>query len=357
MTLIDFLDQHQQEEILDSILQSLPYVRDDGRIAQLIADYLDFTPTHRIICRSPPELYHQGAWACCITASGEFVVTGNYDGTLNMFDSTTGTWIRTFEGHTHRIHCCCLLAEDTRLVSGSRDNTLKVWDMATAVCVQTLQGHTDAVVACCGSSDGTVVVSASADHTLRMWDRSTGTCLHEFVGHTDTVTACTLSSSGSFIVSASANSMVKIWDVSTETCTRTLFGHHGFVTSCWLFAEDYLHQYIVSTAFDFFNGAEYTLKLWDVATGLCTHTVPNFGPDFGSQCTMSADTHRIAAFNGGRIQVWNRQTGDIQTEQTDDDTSYFSMCFSSNGKFLVCGTEHGVEFRDAITLQRYTESE
>jgi WD40 repeat protein len=55
------------------------------------------------------------------------------------------------------------------VVSGSWDDTLKVWDTSTGRCLITLTGHTGDVEALAILPNGQVV-SASQDNTLKVWD-------------------------------------------------------------------------------------------------------------------------------------------------------------------------------------------
>jgi WD40 repeat protein len=108
--------------------------------------------------------------------------------------------------------------------------------------------------------------------------------------------------------------------------------------SCCLSSTD---TFIVSTS------ANNTLKVWDVATGNCTHTFP----DFGEEYALSGDDRRIAAVDWCLIRTLNIETGEIQTEQLDIDV--WSVCWSSDDQFLVIGTKEGVQIRDANTLKLF----
>jgi WD40 repeat protein len=63
------------------------------------------------------------------------------------------------------------------VVSASGDGTLKVWNLTTGQLLATLQGHTALVTACAVMPDGERVVSASEDRTLKVWDLASHTCL------------------------------------------------------------------------------------------------------------------------------------------------------------------------------------
>jgi WD40 repeat protein len=57
------------------------------------------------------------------------IVTGNVDNTLKIWDSTSGTMLRTLEGHTGFVTSVAISPDAKRLLSGSSDATVKIWDV------------------------------------------------------------------------------------------------------------------------------------------------------------------------------------------------------------------------------------
>jgi WD40 repeat protein len=74
-------------------------------------------------------------------------------------------------------------------ISASGDKTLKIWDTETGTEVRTLSGHTNWVNAVAIAPDGKTAISASGDDTLKIWDTETGTEVRTLSGHTDSVYA------------------------------------------------------------------------------------------------------------------------------------------------------------------------
>ena len=71
---------------------------------------------------------------------------------------------------------------------------------------------------------------AGHDHRATLWDVEGGYRIREFIGHADRVTCVTFSPDGARIATGSADYTVKIWDTATGAQLATL-GHPNEVTS------------------------------------------------------------------------------------------------------------------------------
>ncbi|NJS09874.1 MAG: hypothetical protein HC789_05555, partial [Microcoleus sp. CSU_2_2] len=63
------------------------------------------------------------------------------------------------------------------VVSGSVDGTVRLWDISTGECLKILQGHTSRINYVAFSSNGKIIAACSRDGTIRLWDFETGECL------------------------------------------------------------------------------------------------------------------------------------------------------------------------------------
>uniref|UniRef100_A0A493TA77 Small ribosomal subunit protein RACK1 n=2 Tax=Anas platyrhynchos platyrhynchos TaxID=8840 RepID=A0A493TA77_ANAPP len=75
-----------------------------------------------------------------ISSDGQFALSGSWDGTLRLWDLTTGTTTRRFVGHTKDVLSVAFSSDNRQIVSGSRDKTIKLWN-TLGVCKYTVQRH------------------------------------------------------------------------------------------------------------------------------------------------------------------------------------------------------------------------
>jgi WD40 repeat protein len=112
-----------------------------------------------------------------VTETG-LAVSGSWDGTVRVWDLSTGRLHATLEGHTGGVRAVAV-TETGLAVSGSWDGTVRVWDLSAGRLHATLAGHTGVVTAVAVTDTG-LAVAGSEDGTVRVWDLDSGRCLAVF---------------------------------------------------------------------------------------------------------------------------------------------------------------------------------
>ena len=91
------------------------------------------------------------------------------------------------------IKCIALSENGDFIASGSWDKSVQVWDAKTGEQLRELKGHTNQVTSVAFSPDGNQIVSGSWDQSVRVWDAKTGEQLRKLQGHTSYVTSVAFS--------------------------------------------------------------------------------------------------------------------------------------------------------------------
>src|SRR5262249_32461048 len=78
--------------------------------------------------------------------------------------------LRTLVGHGGEVPAVALSGDGRTAASGAEDGTVRLWDVTTGECARILRGHEGGVTAVALSGDGRTAASGSVDGTVRLWD-------------------------------------------------------------------------------------------------------------------------------------------------------------------------------------------
>jgi WD40 repeat protein len=122
------------------------------------------------------SLPHEGVVeTVAFSPDGQTAITADVkDGSIRLWDTATGTLLRTLKGHALGIKALAVSKDGEYLVSGSHDRTARLWKLSTGESVGLPMPHQAVIRRVVFSADGRNVYTASEDNTARRWHVPTG---------------------------------------------------------------------------------------------------------------------------------------------------------------------------------------
>ncbi len=212
------------------------------------------------------HLYPQrGVWQQCpwfrvaaLSPDGKTVLTGNVDGTAQLFEAATGLPLGEPMQHGRLLISAVTFSPDGKMVITGSHQTARIWETATQKSMAKPLPHPAAnVVALLCSPDGKSVRTADSSGKLRQWETQTGSPVGRTVQLPTTIGLAAFSPDGSILL-ATDNKTARLWQADTGKPLGQPLRHHDLILAV-AFSPDGKRVLTASQ--------DKTAQMWEVDSG------------------------------------------------------------------------------------------
>lgn len=279
--------------------------------------------------------------AVAFDPDGRTVAAGAWDGTVSIWDVTSGRRIHRLVGHSDRIHTVAFSPDGRLIASGSRDHTARIWSTESGAALHVITGHRDRVLALAFSPDGRWLITGSRDHTAKIWstddyrERQTTKPDGSFIGSVAIAPDSRRAALGDWF------GRVAIWPAD-GTSQPTVVAVLDTVRAAFAFSAD-LHTFAAGSRnpANPFDRSLGQIRIYDCATGKVRQSFRGHagGPN---ALAFSPDGRRLASGGADHaVMVWDLATASEPRRLLGHSRAINDVAFSPDGTLLASAGDDG----------------
>lgn len=272
------------------------------------------------------------------------LVTGTADGTVRLWDPSTGQPLTTLPGHITVVRGMTFSASGQLLATASGDQTVRVINATNGKLVSVLVGHDRDVAAVAFNPDGRYTATGGRDGSVRIWATHTGRELFAFRGHRNAVTGIAFHPDGKRVASAGRDGRVLVWD-ARERQDAQAFGNTPADADNVAISPD--ASRVAS------GGPDGLVRVWDSRKANWSPPILSLKGHAGrvSAVAFSPDGARLAsAGTDGTVRAWDSESGAAKFTFVAHQGGVKAVAFSPDGlRLATTGADGAVRVWSADT--------
>ncbi|MBC8113920.1 MAG: protein kinase, partial [Candidatus Saccharimonas sp.] len=310
---------------------------DDGTIR--VFDATSGSQTY--LARSHSRFVSTVAW----NASGNRLVSTGMDGAVQLHRLEPLDYRISLDEHTGDVWSLAWSPDSRFLASGSLDKTCRIWDIDEQRVQVTVNDFGGIVRGLGWSPDGHRLAAAAYDGTLRVFNAESARLIRSFGSAGKWYVTAAWNPQGTRIASANWHGELQVFDPEVDAPPQTILGHASRVEHLTWSSDG---RYVASAS------ADGWLKLWNAQTGKHVRTLGELQTGVSpTSVAWHPDGWRLAAgLSDGTIAIWDAANGERLIEIPAHSAQVHSLDWSKDGRRLVSGSvDETVRLWDLDTAQ------
>ena len=284
-----------------------------------------------------------------------WLLTGLYNGTVNIYNHETGAIVKTFEVAEVPVRCVKFIARKNWFVAGSDDFQLRVFNYNTHEKVAAFEAHPDYIRCLTVHPTASIVLTGSDDMTIKAWDwdkawkniqvsaqisvsKSLFIKLFEqtYEGHTHYIMNLAFNpKDANTFLSACLDRTVKMWSLGSSTPNFSMEAHDKGVNYVDFYpGAD--KPYLVTT------GDDKTVKVWDYLSKSCVQTMEGHTNNVSFAVFHPNLPIIVSGSEDGTVKIWNSGTYRIENTLSYALERAWCVALRKDANEVAVGFDEGV---------------
>jgi WD40 repeat protein len=273
---------------------------------------------------------------------GTMIVTGGFDHTAMILDSTDGRVMHSLAGHNRPVRCVAFSPDDRVVVTACEDHKARAFQVADGKRIMPDLDHPDGVTSVEYSRDGRLIATASIDGTAKLWRAATLEPHNPtpVLRHNERLGYAGTGPDGHRIVTCCTDGAVRIWDLAGAT-----------------FAGQPSHRIFSESGSRFLVLSNGTVQIGDVSTEqiLCSVSLDSLpitraGFDHDGRFVWTASEYEVSpALTNCVLHVWNAKEGILYGASIVVTNRVNGISMSDNGKYVITFVTNVAQVWDVAT--------
>ena len=268
---------------------------------------------------------HTGPISALTVLSNGNLVSGSYDLTVKIWDTSSGNLIQTLFGFSSAVTSMAILTNSSLLTISSVG--ISMWNPSGDFFYQVNSFNTNGIL-CSQLFQNGYLAGGSSDTCIYIWDTKSATQLYVLSGHTGAVTCLTVLQNG-YLASGSYDLTIRIWSVTSWSIVLVLTEQYPVLSLLSLVNNEFVSG----------NLGNY-ISIWNSDTGNLLQTIN--GNDYsGNYARISnivsiptisfavVDSSRLASSYSSMISIWNINNWNLNKQWTDSYSNSTICCLTS----------------------------
>jgi len=241
---------------------------------------------------------------------------------------------RVLTGHAGDVSALAFSPDGGLLASTDQDGSVRLWDLTTGAKRTDLTGHTDFINAVTFSPDGRCLATGDGQGTVRLWNVETGV-EQALLPHPHSVSAMGFSPDGRLLATGDRDEAetgsIRLWEVATGAQKMLLTTYADVMAWAVTFSPE--GQLLTA---DTSSDGTVTVRTWNVTTGdgrivLVRRT------ESGGPAALSCDGRILAVADRLKVHLWDVEDGLQLPTLTGHTHAVTALVFSADSQLIATG--------------------